>query len=106
VPKIKAEKSKEVRRMKSTTTKLVLGFGAIGYLVAVGLYFAPTRWHFPTMLVIVACPSALLSMASMTDPSFGAVALIIAPANAVIYGLFGFLVSGAFGGSRDAKPTR
>jgi len=75
------------------TVKLASGAASVGYLVALGVYFAPATWHVPVKLVIAICPSALLSMMSMTDPSFGAVACILAPLNAAFYGLLGLLIS-------------
>jgi hypothetical protein len=54
-------------------------------------------------LVVAICPSALFAMMPMTDLSFGAVALILAPLNAVLYGFVGFLLGLSLSGDRSEK---
>lgn len=79
--------------MRKLALKIVFGFAVAGYLVAIGLYFAPTTWHPSPALVLVICPASFLTMISMTDPSFGGMAIVIAPLNAVLYGVVGLLVA-------------
>jgi hypothetical protein len=59
-------------------TRTALVFAALGYLVALGLYFAPLHWHIPPAIVYAICPAAILTIT--VDPSFGAVALLLGPA--------------------------
>jgi len=82
-------------RAKNLTFWITLGFAVVGYLVAVALYFAPARWHFsPTELAAI-YPSSILAIMSMTDPSFGAIAFLLAPMNAVWYGIIGLIIGSA-----------
>ena len=67
--------------------KTSLAFAAVGYLVALGLYFAPLRWHIPGGIVYAICPAAYLTIT--VDPSFPTVALILGPINASVYGVAG-----------------
>jgi hypothetical protein len=62
----------------------VLAFAIVGYLVAIGLYFAPHTWHLSPRMVIAICPPSVLAMMSMSDPSFGAMAGLIGPLNAAV----------------------
>jgi hypothetical protein len=78
--------------MKRIGLKVALGFALVGYLGAVGLYFAASMLRLSPVLGFAICPAYLLVMISMTDPSFGAIALIIAPLNAVLYGIVGLLI--------------
>ena len=84
--------------MKRVRLKIALGFAVAGYLVTIGLYFAPPAWHLPPTLIAAICPPELLVMISMTDPSFGAIAFLIAPINAVLYGVLGLVVGLAIEG--------
>lgn len=74
--------------------KRLFRFGAVfalaGYLVAVGLFFAPLSWRFPPTLVYAICPPALLAIT--VDLSFPTVALILAPMNALVYGVVGLVI--------------
>jgi len=51
--------------------------GAVGYLVAIGIYFAPPRWSLSPLLVFGLCPAALATFT--VDPSITTVALTLAP---------------------------
>jgi hypothetical protein len=70
--------------------KTSLAFAAIGYLVALGLYFAPLGWHIPGAVVYAICPAAYLTIT--VDPSFAGVALALGPVNASVYGVIGLAV--------------
>jgi hypothetical protein len=83
------------RIWKNSVFRTSVGFAVVGYLVAIGLYFAPTTWHFSSAMVIAICPPSYLTIISMTDPSFGAVAVLLAPLNAGWYGIVGLVVGGA-----------
>jgi hypothetical protein len=67
--------------------KTSLAFAAVGYLVALGLYFAPLRWHIPGAILYAICPAAYLTIT--VDPSFRSVTLILGPINASVYGVAG-----------------
>jgi len=70
--------------------KTSLAFAAIGYLVALGLYFAPLGWHIPSAVAYAICPAAYLTIT--VDPSFAGVALALGPVNASVYGVIGLAV--------------
>jgi hypothetical protein len=74
--------------VKTLAAKIAVGFAALGYLVAVSLYFA--KWHLSPSLVFTICPPAFLTIT--VDPSFTSVAAILAPLNALLYGVVGLLV--------------
>lgn len=76
--------------MKKLALKIAFGIAAIGYLVAMGIYLAPAKWHLSDTLVIALCPPVLLTIT--VDPSFTSVAILLAPLNALLYGLVGILI--------------
>jgi hypothetical protein len=84
--------------------KVGLIFAALGYLVAIGLYLAPLGWHLRPNFVLGICPPAFFTMVSMTDPSLTTMALILAPLNALLYGIVGLLIGLAANGL-DAWKT-
>ena len=92
--------------MKKLTLKMALGFAVLGYVVAIGLYVAPATWHFAPVLMLAICPASFLTMLSMTDPSLGGMALIIAPLNAVLYGVAGLLIGLAIEGRASRSLDR
>lgn len=89
--------------MKKLPLKIAVAFAIAGYLVAVGLYFVGGAWHLSPIHVLAICPASLLTMMSMTDPSFGAIAAIVAPLNALLYGVVGLLVGLGIGGIAKRK---
>lgn len=78
--------------MKSLILRTALAFAVFGYLIAIGLYFTPLSWHFRPDFVLAICPPAFLTTISMTDPSFTTIAVIMAPLNALLYGMVGLLI--------------
>jgi hypothetical protein len=92
--------------MKKLALKVTLGFAFVGYLVAIGFYFAPATWHPSPTLALAICPANFLTMISMTDPSFGGIAAVIGPLNAVLYGVVGLLTGVAVEGVRSRKSER
>jgi hypothetical protein len=64
--------------MRRLAFKIVIGFAGAGYLVAMGMYFAPVTWHFSTKFVVAACPAFLVTTLSMADPSLAAIVIVIA----------------------------
>ena len=78
--------------MKNLVFRVALTFAVFGYLIAVGLCLAPASWPFRSSTVLTICPPIFLTMVSMTDPSLTTVAVILAPLNALVYGIAGFLI--------------
>ena len=72
--------------------------GLVGYLVAIGIFAAPTDWGLSPLIVFVLCPPALASFT--VDPSFTTVASMLAPLNALLYGIAGLIVGLCTGGRR------
>jgi len=71
----------------SIPIKLLGCFAGFSYLLTVGLDLAPHSWHPTAQLVYLLCPGCALTVT--VDPSFGTVALLLAPLNAAVYGSFG-----------------
>ena len=74
--------------------------GLVGYLVTIGICFTPTDWGLPALIVCVLCPPALASFT--VDSSLTTVALVLAPLNALLYGIAGLFVGLATGGNGHA----
>jgi hypothetical protein len=75
---------------RSAPIKLSAVFAVISYLFTVGLNFAPLNWRLSATIVYLVCPGCVLTIT--VDPSFGAVALVLAPLNAAVYGSLGALL--------------
>lgn len=90
-----------MRTVKKLTLKVALGFAVIGYLVAIGLYLAPGRWHLSSALVFGLCPPAFLTIT--VDPSFASVAILLAPLNALLYGTIGVIMGLIVGSAANQK---
>ncbi len=78
----------------SIPIKMLGGFAAFSYLLSVGLYFAPTHWHFSAGFVLSICPGCALSIT--VDPSIETVLFMLGPINAAVYGSFGGLLGYLF----------
>jgi hypothetical protein len=76
--------------MMRLVMKTSLAFAAVGYLVALGLYFAPLSWHIPAAIVYALCPAAYSTIT--VDPSFPSVALILGPIDASVCGVGGLAI--------------
>jgi hypothetical protein len=92
--------------MKKLWLKLAILFAIVGYLVAIALYFVGSKWHPSIPEVLAICPASALTMISMTDPSFGAIAAIVAPLNAILYGIAGLLIGLGVEGIAKGKSDR
>jgi hypothetical protein len=82
----------------SAPLKLLGGFAAIFYLLAVVAYLAPHRWDLDPQVMLSLCPLYFVKMTF--DPSLVAVLFLLAPMNAAVYGALGLTagyVSLAFG---------
>jgi len=89
--------------MKKSLSKITLAFAIVGYLAAIGLYYAPVNWHLSPKVVFTICPPALLTIT--VDPSFITAAMVLAPINALLYGGIGFLISMGIEDLRNGKPS-
>jgi hypothetical protein len=67
--------------------KVLGGFAAIFYFVAVVAYSAPNRWNLNPQLMFALCPMYFIKMTF--DPSPVAVFFLLAPMNAAVYGSVG-----------------
>ena len=77
-------------RLFSVPLKVLGGFAAIFYLVAVGAYFAPSRWGLDPQLMLSLCPMYFVKMTF--DPSPLMIFLLLAPMNAAAYGALGVIL--------------
>jgi hypothetical protein len=82
------------KNYSSLPIKLAAVFALVAYLFTVGLDFAPRNWHLSANMLYVVCPACVATITA--DPSFGAVALVLAPLNAAVYGSFGVLLGYSF----------
>ena len=78
----------------SVPLKLLAGFAAISYLVAVVAYLAPHRWNLNPQLMLSLCPMYFVRMTF--DPALLTVCLLLAPLNAAVYGSLGLTLGYAW----------
>ena len=71
----------------SAPLKLLGGFAAISYLVALVAYLAPHRWNLDPQLMFSLCPLYFVKMTF--DPSLVTTFFLLAPMNAAVYGSLG-----------------
>ena len=71
----------------SAPLKLLGGFAAISYVLALVAYLAPHRWNLDLQLMFSVCPMYFVKMTF--DPSLVAVVFLLAPMNAAVYGSLG-----------------
>ena len=74
-------------RLFSVPLRLLGGFAAIFYVLALAAYFAPHRWNLNPQLMLSLCPMYFVKM--LIDPSPVVVFFLIAPMNAGAYGALG-----------------
>jgi hypothetical protein len=87
-------KDQDDPQLLSAPLKLLGGFAAVAYLLAVVAYLAPHRWNLDPQLMLVLCPMYLVKM--MFDPSLVAVFFLLAPMNAAVYGSLGLTLGFAW----------
>jgi hypothetical protein len=87
-----ARRAFKIEPDKSTSVpiKMLAGFAFVSYLVIVGLFFAPLRWHPSSQFLFLLCPGCALTIT--VDPSLGTVLLGLAPVSAAVYGSLGGLL--------------
>jgi hypothetical protein len=88
------KKDRDDAQLFSAPLKLLGGFAAIFYLVAVVAYFAPHRWNLDPQLMLSLCPMYLLRITF--DPPPLAIFLLLAPMNAAVYGALGLTLGYAW----------
>jgi hypothetical protein len=88
------KKDRDDARLFSAPFKLLGGFAAISYLVALVAYLAPHSWNLDPQLMFALCPMYFIKMTF--DPSLVAVFFLLAPMNAAVYGGFGLTLGYAW----------
>jgi len=81
------KKDRDDERLFTTPLKLLGGFAAISFLLALMAYFAPHSWNLNPQLMLALCPMYLVKMTF--DPSPLSIFLLLAPMNAAVYGSLG-----------------
>jgi len=95
------KKDRDDGQLFSAPLKLLGGFAAISYLLALVAYLAPRRWNLDPQLMFSLCPMYFVKMTF--DPSLGAIFFLLAPMNAAVYGSLGLTLGYAWLALR--KPT-
>jgi len=81
------KKDRDDERLFSTPLKLLGGFAAISFLLALVAYLAPHSWNLNPQLMLALCPMYLVKMT--LDPSPLSIFLLLAPMNAAVFGSLG-----------------
>lgn len=97
------QKDRDDERLFSAPLKLLGGFAAIFYLLALVAYFAPHGWNLNPQLMLALCPMYLVKMTF--DPSPVSTFLLLAPMNAAVYGSLGVTLGYAGLAFRGLHPT-
>jgi hypothetical protein len=88
------KKDRDDERLFSTPLKLLGGFAATFYLVALVAYLAPRRWNLDPQLMFSVCPMYFLKRAF--DPPLATILFLLAPMNAAVYGSLGLTLGYAW----------
>ena len=89
------------QRLFALPLKVLVGFAAVSYFVAVFAHFAPQTWRLNPRLMLALCPLYLVRMTF--DPSPALVFFLLAPMNAAVYGSLGLTLGYASLAARKAK---
>jgi hypothetical protein len=81
------KKDRDDEELFSAPFRVLGGFAAIFYVLAVVAYLAPHSWNLNFQLVLLLCPMYFVKMT--IDPSPVAVFFLLAPMNAGAYGALG-----------------
>ena len=81
------KRHRDDEQLFSAPLKLLGGFAAIFYVVALFAYLAPHRWNLDPQLMFSLCP--MYFVRTMFDPSLVATLFLLAPMNAAVYGALG-----------------
>jgi len=93
-------------RLFSVPLKVLWGFAAIAYVVALFAFFAPHTWNLNPQLMLALCPMYFVKMT--IDPSPLSVYCLLAPMNAAVFGSVGVVAGYAglvFRGLRANRVT-
>jgi hypothetical protein len=88
------KKDRDDEQLFSAPLKLMGGFAAISYLLALVAYLAPHRWNLDPQLMFSLCPMYFVKMTF--DPSLVATFFLLAPMNAAVYGALGTILGYAW----------
>lgn len=97
------KKDRDDSSLFSAPLKILGGFAAIAYLVALLAYLAPSRWNLDPQLMFPLCPLYYVKL--NFDPSPATVFFVLAPLNAGVYGSLGITVGYAWLAFGRRKPT-
>ena len=96
-----SKKDRDDERLFSVPLKLLCGFAAISYLLALVAYFAPHSWNLNPQLMLALCPLYFVRMTF--DPSPVAIFFLLAPMNAAVYGSLGLTIG--YAGLGLSRPS-
>jgi len=88
------KKDRDDEQLFSAPLKVLGGFAAISYLVALVAYLAPPRWNLNSQLMFSLCPMYFIK--TTFDPPLVAVFFLLAPMNAAVYGALGLTLGYAW----------
>ena len=88
------KRDRDDKQLFSAPFKLLGGFAAISYLLALVAYLAPHRWNLNPQLMFSLCPMYFVKMTF--DPSLMAIFFLLAPMNAAVYGSLGLTLAYAW----------
>ena len=97
------KKDRDDPHLFSVPLKLLGGFAAIFYLLALVAYFAPHSWKLNPQLMLALCPMYFVKMS--IDPKAITVFFLLAPMNAAVYGSLGLTLGYDSWLSEDKPPT-
>jgi hypothetical protein len=80
-------KDRDDEQLFSAPLKLLAGFAAVSYVLALIAYLAPHSWNLNPQLMLLLCPMYFVKMT--IDPSPVAIFFLLAPMNAAVYGALG-----------------
>jgi hypothetical protein len=81
------DKDRDDERLFSAPLRLLGGFAAISYVLALVAFLAPHRWNLDPQLMLALCPMYFVKM--LIDPSPVVIFFLLAPMNAGVYGALG-----------------
>jgi hypothetical protein len=81
------KKDRDDEQLFSAPLRLLGGFAAISYVLALVAYLAPRRWNLDPQLMLLLCPMYFVKM--MIDPPAVDIFFLLAPMNAAVYGALG-----------------
>jgi hypothetical protein len=98
------KRDREELRLLWAPLKVLCGFAAVAYLVAIFAFFAPHRWNLNPQLMLALCPMYFVKMT--IDPSPLSVYCVLAPMNAAVFGSVGVVAGYLLLGLRGPRARR